>query len=431
MRDLILELLANALDIVCLTMLFTKRLQPKFNSILPTALFAICAFVLESIPQMLTVNFYPTEIIVFCVCVSYVVLFRKGKILHKLFWVIVAFILIFAIAFAVMPIIAYVSGFDMVTILHHYSFSVRTLFLAIVNIIKFTVFYAFTFRIQKDHFSTRSSFICVVNAMICIVSGSWITRILSVNVENTLNENIVLIFAVSYFLISIVSVIMYEITQKEAAKTMCLLAKESQYEVLSQYTEFIKKTKDEVRLWQHDLNGHMSCVSVLLENKDFEGAKRYIEKLTDSIAVSFMKISSGNYLVDAIISPRIEKALTEGIKFECNASLPEIIPMNDVDLCSILSNILDNAMEACERRKEGAYVKCSIETIKNQLIIDVENSSDGRYFVKGGVFVSRKIGGIHGVGLQSIKSTVDKYEGICTVTPSDNRFRIEISIPFN
>jgi len=145
--------------------------------------------------------------------------------------------------------------------------------------------------------------------------------------------------------------------------------------------------------------------------------------------LSYLKINSGNYLADAILSAKVNIATSKGIKVECSASVPETLPIDDVDFCSVLSNIMDNAIEACELVKGKTYIECNIITIRNQLVIEVENSSTGIYKMSNGIFKSLKKSGIHGIGLRQTQHIIDKYEGICSINAMDNLFRIEISIP--
>ena len=103
--------------------------------------------------------------------------------------------------------------------------------------------------------------------------------------------------------------------------------------------------------------------------------------------------------------------------------------MDDVDFCSMLSNILENAIEACEKVADKPFIRCSVEKIKNQLIIEVENSSDGNYKRSGDVFESLKTNGMHGIGLRQTRSIIEKNDGLCSISAEKNTFKISISIP--
>lgn len=98
MKNIILEIVANAMDMLVWTLLFTRRLLPKYNGKYPTIIFLLLGLFIESIPVVWNIPYYPTEIIMITYCLLYVCVFRQGKLSHKFFWVFLSFALLFAIA---------------------------------------------------------------------------------------------------------------------------------------------------------------------------------------------------------------------------------------------------------------------------------------------------------------------------------------------
>lgn len=427
MQNLFLELTANAMDISVLTLLFTKRLPPKDNNLIFTLCFAIIGFILESVPTIFNINHYPTEVILIAFSIVFLYFFREGSVLHKLFWVAISFSLIFAIAFTVLPVVSYIVNADSDVIFN--SFSNRVLYLAIVNIIKFTLFFLMSMRPQRIYNNYFPLLLCLFIPLVSVVSGTWLFG-MSVNNEiETVPDKIIVLISISYLLINIVSFMLYEIIGKNAEKTFYLMAKENQYELMTQYTEQIKQHNKEIRIWQHDMKHHLSCLHTLIKKENYIGASEYLERFIDSAQASYLRVNSGNYIADAILSAKFDSATSKGIKVESEVSLPESFSVGEVDFCSILSNILDNAVEACQKVMDYPYINCYIVTIRNQLIISVENSSSGKYIYQNGIYKTQKKEGIHGIGLRHTQSIVNKYGGICSIEAKDNVFKIEISIP--
>jgi len=429
MQSMLVELIANAMDVAVLTLLFCRRLPAKYNTYLPTVLFIIIGFSLESLPIVVEFKYYPIEVVLFSICLLYLLFFRQGTLPHKLFWLTTAFVVIFAIAFTIMPILSYIIGEDLSIILNQEDFSSRTLYLVIVNIIKFSIFFLMSYKPSKYLNNHLSILVCLFIPVVGIVFGTWIYKIYVQSVLTDLAEDIVLLLSISYLFISISSFTLYRVIVKDSERMAYLLAQESHYATVSDYTEQIKQTNHEIRVWQHDMKQHLSCLATLMDQKDYEGAGDYLESFTNHVQLSYLKINSGNYLADAILSAKVNIATSKGIKVECSASVPETLPIDDVDFCSVLSNIMDNAIEACELVKGKTYIECNIITIRNQLVIEVENSSTGIYKMSNGIFKSLKKSGIHGIGLRQTQHIIDKYEGICSINAMDNLFRIEISIP--
>lgn len=429
MLSVILELVANILDISVLTILFCKRLLPKYDTIIPTISFMILGVLLESVPIFIDINHYPTEVILFALCFMYLAWFRQGTLLHKLFWVSISFVMIFAIAIAVIPALSKISHIDAEIINNPSDFSSRVLYIVIVNIIKYTVFYLMAYKRRKTYGNSVSIFMCLFTPLTCVVFGTIIYSVFLKNGLQLIADDIIFLISTSYLLISIFSFVMYEFIEREAERKYYLIAKETQHETMSQFTDQIKQTNQEIIVWQHDMKQHLNCLQSLIEKKDYEAAGDYLNRFTDKIQMSYLKINSGNYIADAVLSSKIRLATEKGIKVECSASVPEILSIDDVDFCSILSNIFDNAIEAAGKVHDASYVNCDIITIRNQLVIEIENSSNGEYKCRNGIFESQKTNGIHGIGLRHTQSIVDQYEGFCSIDAGKDKFKISISIP--
>ena len=428
MKSIILELSANAMDVLAWSVLFNRRFDSKYNKYITAIGFVIVSFLLESLPILFNISFYPVEIIMITCCFLYLLLFRKGKLLHKLFWVTISFVLLFAIAFFAMPIISQITGVDSEIILTAPNTSYRALYLAVVNIIKFTLFFLLSNRKQKIQNNSKAFLCCMIVPIASVISGIWIFSNFASYEFKDLHDSTVMIISGSYLIINIVSLLLYDIMERDAEERLYMAARESHYQIMEQYISQVKETNREIRDWQHDMKQHMNCMKELIERADYIGAGKYLDKLTDNIKASFLKISTGHYVADAVISSKINYASDCNIPFNCEASLPERLPIDEVDLCSLLSNILENAIEAC-KKVDKPYIKCNIETIKSQLIIDVENSSNGHYKIKDGRFETLKKKGVHGIGIKHIEAIIEKYDGIYTIKPEKSVFKINISIP--
>ena len=428
MERIIVELTANALDIAVLTLLFCKRFPGKYNTVLPTVVFVFTGLFLESLPVFVHLHLYPLEIILFSTCLIFL-FFRHGSWLHKLFWVSVSFVTIFALAMIVSPIISVITRIDVREMDIEVISSARILYLSITNIIKVVIFYLLSNKPRRIQKNSISVLVCMIIPTVSIVFGTCICKIYVNSSLYTTTDYIIILLAVSYLLISISSIVLYEIIEKDSERMVYLLTKESQYEIMSRYTDQIKHMNNEIKVWQHDMKQHLTLLQTLIESQDHSGAEEYLSKLSDKAKLSYLKINSGNYIADAVLSSKIDSAGKKGIKVECTASIPEDIPLDDVDFCSILSNTIENAIEAAENVDVSAFINCDIVTIKNQLIIEIENSTNGEYNYRDGIFDSIKTSGIHGIGLRQVQSIVDKYDGICTIDAGKDKFKISISIP--
>lgn len=427
MKEIILELTANAFDVVLLTLLFCRRLPPKYPTPLPTLLTVLCAFVLESLPTFFKLEGYPTEFILIVLFMAFLLIFRRGPLLHKVFWEVIAFGAIFAIAYTVFPTISYIVGMDPDSFIRETTFSVRVVYIVIVNIIKSAVFFVLSRRRSSRGRGSLPLLICI---LIPVTGVVFMTMINSAYMRYAELEVLLFLMAVSYLVISCVSLILYEVTAKSSEKLMELRGIDDMNEMMARYTKQIRETDGRVRVWQHDMKHHMNCLSGLINNGDYAAADRYLKEVSESIVRSYKRVNSGNYLADAVLSSMMGTAEEKGISVSCEAALPEALSFSEVEFCALLSNLLENAVEACSRT-EGGKIDVKVVSIKDQLYVYVSNTSSGDYSYSHGELASVKRNGRRGVGLSQDRSIVESHDGLISVVPESDSFTVEISIPLN
>lgn len=180
----------------------------------------------------------------------------------------------------------------------------------------------------------------------------------------------------------------------------------------------------------HDMKNHLSVLSLLISDKDLERAEEYISKIIAPIVQLENKKYSGNRIVDIILNDKYEKASEVGILFEINVCPLEDKVIQDIDWCSILSNLLDNAIEACKEVEDGKRtIKVNIVQNECAVFIKVINTYNGMINLSNGKIQSHKKGnGIHGLGMESIKCTVEKYNGLLEYKWDEDIFIVNISL---
>lgn len=186
-------------------------------------------------------------------------------------------------------------------------------------------------------------------------------------------------------------------------------------------------TETELRKLRHDLKNHL-----ILLRRDFEEGNNiqginYIDGLADRLHLSGDGAKTGNGNIDAIVSVKKKEAEGKGITFEWDMAAPNKIKAEPADLCIILGNALDNAIEACEKINNGKR-NINIEMFyKNGMLsCTITNSVNDKEFS----MTSRKGDAKnHGIGLNSIRSAVEKYSGILNTEYSKGFFTLSFVIP--
>lgn len=152
--------------------------------------------------------------------------------------------------------------------------------------------------------------------------------------------------------------------------------------------------------------------------------------MSDDISLCVIAIRTGNVSVDAILSSKLAVATKHDIEINCKANVPKQLTVSDVDLCVIIGNLIDNAVESCEKLKEGQrrFVRIYIGIFKEQLYISVSNVTNEVIRKLDKDFISKKRGN-HGHGLKRIDNIVEKYDGFINRKNEPGTFATEIMLP--
>ena len=199
------------------------------------------------------------------------------------------------------------------------------------------------------------------------------------------------------------------------------------------HSEYIKEKEgvmNEFRKTKHDLKHTLLNVLDLLRNEKYDALEKYIEDIADLKIMENLTISNtDNTLVDALINYKYEKAKKNGIKFCVNAKIPYNLPFDNADLCVILGNALDNALEASEKvSKDKAFINLMMRYAEDNLVIVIENYFEGKNnrTKEGKIITSKKEHFNHGIGLSSIQNAITKYNGHMKIEENNSVFKLSL-----
>ena len=151
----------------------------------------------------------------------------------------------------------------------------------------------------------------------------------------------------------------------------------------------------------------------------------YLEHDLDSIDTLY---HSGNIQIDAILNSKLAIAEHDDIEITCDAFVPSALSVNEIDLCVIIGNLLDNAIESCRKVEEHPFIRVYVGVLKQQLYISVTNSTNETVRVRTDTYFSTKRGD-HGHGLRRVDNAVKKYDGYLNRQNEPGVFATEIILP--
>ena len=203
-----------------------------------------------------------------------------------------------------------------------------------------------------------------------------------------------------------------------------------QSELIEKQVREIQNMYRQVRGWRHDYRNHINNMKIQLSEGNYDKLSDYLNELADDLDTVDTVIKTGNVMADAILNSKLNVAEKMNIKLNVKANVPDKLPMSDVELCSMLGNILDNAVEACGTiPEEERFMRVYIGKLKGQLYLSVQNSA-GKVRKSKNTYLSTK-DGEHGYGLFRIDRVAKKYGGYVNRQNEDGVFATEIMVPLN
>lgn len=202
-----------------------------------------------------------------------------------------------------------------------------------------------------------------------------------------------------------------------------------QRDILSHQYEEIREIYLNMRSWRHDYHNHLQVMKAQMAAGQMKEMKQYLDELEQSLDSVDTYVKSGNLMVDAILNSKLTLAEQKKIRVNCKVILPEILSVEDVDLCVMLGNLLDNALEACDvLPQEQRFLRVYMVVNRSQLYISIQNSAKEELDFNERHYISRKRGN-HGLGMKRVKALTDKYEGYLTLANEPGIFAAELTLP--
>ena len=201
----------------------------------------------------------------------------------------------------------------------------------------------------------------------------------------------------------------------------------------------------------HDFHNHIGILRRLLEQREYEKAAAYLDELQGPVKEMEERSWIGDDAIDYLINSKRAAAEEKGILFRIQAEYPKNAGIRSADLCAVLGNLLDNALEASEQvtEKEERFIKLTIRRINQMVVIKVENSFRREPVLENGILKTTKngntagsadgaslietsaneaSGGLHGWGLKSAQTAAEKYDGMVQTSYEEHIFRAVVTM---
>lgn len=307
---------------------------------------------------------------------------------------------------------------------------------SINNFIIFILITLYGKIIGKKHLNNNvdSNYIGIASGILIVCSGCFYF-ILQRNM-NIFNERLTSFYIICTFVGCIILMLLFVFFVR-AERERIYYKYESQLRgtLMESNAEHYKLTLEsykEFRKQRHDFRGHLIVMQNYVNNKNFDLLDTYMSELYENYVLSDYSIHVNNEAADSVLNFFANKARQEDMDFRCEGKFRTEISMSSFQLCTCFYNLLNNAIEACRKIKDGERsILVKISSFRGTFILIVENTVsepvDKAYWATGRT--SKLDAATHGFGLMNVKSVVTELDGQIFFKNIENRFSIEIILP--
>lgn len=241
-----------------------------------------------------------------------------------------------------------------------------------------------------------------------------------------------IIIALAYGAVALLGWVMIYIKKMNEKVRMNLETERRMNNIQTEYYKVLLEKEEETRRFRHDLNNHLNCLTALLDKDAIEEMGIYLNDMRGEMRAIQEKIYiTGNDIIDAILNYHLtEFKETADVRVIGHCPLP--IAMNDMDLCTIIANLVQNAVEAIKRSNNiKRYIHIKIGCGSNYVRFQIENNTDEVIGISENhlPFTSKEDKRNHGLGLENVRSAVENNQGTFALKNEHGRFEVIIILP--
>lgn len=237
----------------------------------------------------------------------------------------------------------------------------------------------------------------------------------------------------SVILVAAVVILVFKNRSIRREKEFLLLKEEMEQHKYEELRGSVEKNRELV----HDMKNHYLVIRGYIDSGDYDSLARYVDSLQEGIARTDTWVYTGNHVLDLILGQKRSTAREKGISFDLQASPLSRLPFAEREICALFGNLLDNAIEACERMgtdgKEagtdtGKEIHVKIEQRNQMLYVEIQNTAEKAPEKKGrGFLTDKEDGTLHGYGLKSVERIVEEHDGVIEYEGEAKTFTVRIT----
>lgn len=424
MESVIFEFLLCLIENIIIFVFLSSLLKGRFNTAIPVVL-AIIATTISSyfcsalpiVPKIVISG----VLILLCAFGLY-----QDKPVVKISYTLMSIYILSITDIILGNIISLIMSQDIQTLFFS-SLTYRFIFSLIVKVADALVSYVFYKMLNRIDKNIKSKF-WVLFAIVMFVFLSITTVFLQIYPDTEQNSASTVMYTVLtslFFAMSVILIYFYTEISKSYQRDSKLFLLENNFNTLQEQIAVQQQNSEKTNKIRHDMKNHLTNIRSLIDSGEIAAAVTLLDNTAENVNNAKAEmIDTGNSFVDAILLSKTAVCREKNIDFSCSVQPLENIKIDAVDLSSLLSNLLDNAVEAAAQTTEP-FVRLTIIKYNAYYTICVENSYKGKEFLKenmGSLISTKSDKALHGYGTQIISDIAQKYDGNYTWEAQENRF---------
>ncbi len=353
--------------------------------------------------------------------------FYKGTLLEHLLISIIAYSLLALIDVCVFTFMSKILGVEYSELVTKSNLS-RFLTVVITKMI-YLIIVSIVISFKKKYTLMFHSIELIITSMTLIVSGVLISIIRNIiyNTKEHYNAFLIILFCVLLLNIGQYYTMIYISKKNTKEKNISLMKK--QIEMQEDSIKNLEVKYDETAKIRHDMKNYISCALKLAEQGNNKELIDYLNELSeDKINQIVSYVKTERKMLGAVINSKVGLAERKGFTMKC-VILNEMDNIKELDAGILLANLLDNAIEACDRNSGNSEIMLKIWSDAGYYCIEISNTVEINVLDENpNLFTSKSNKELHGVGLKSVRDIVDKYNGMINFKQKANTFYVYVSL---
>lgn len=279
-------------------------------------------------------------------------------------------------------------------------------------------------KLTMHHFHDMPTVAVVLVLINCIVPVFFVYFYIYYGLYNTINDREVgVVVLLLLYILIIASYLSVYFVCRERERVIVLKSEKRMLEADKKMMEITSQSFEDMRKARHDFKNQIATMNFLLQKKDYETLEKYFNELSDTVLPAISLFSCSNKGITTILNIEKYKARNKNIPLDIHVAIPNTLPFSDYDLCSLLSNMIDNAMESMEREQIEGSITIDISLKGSGLYVCVTNpiKEENREHILS-LNTTKNDNANHGLGHLIIKNICEKYHGYASFSIESNQF---------